>query len=61
MVIPKFLRIPVDQAFARSKTRMRRWAVAQSPIMVATITLNRLVKRGYEFMLDHYENVYTFV
>ena len=33
---------------------MGGWAVAQSPILVTTITLERLKKRGYEPMLEHY-------
>ena len=32
-------------------------AVAQSPILVATITLDRLNKREYESMLDYYFKV----
>jgi len=34
---------------------MGGWAVAQSPILLTTITLERLVKRGYEPMLMYYE------
>ena len=45
------------QAYAWSRTRMKGWAVAQSPILVTTITLERLVKRGYESMITYYENV----
>lgn len=33
------------------------WAVAQSPILITTITLKRLEKRGYGNMLDHYLKV----
>ena len=36
---------------------MGGWAVAQSPILVTTITLKRLEKRGYISMLDHYYKV----
>jgi hypothetical protein len=36
---------------------MGGWAVAQSPILVTTITLDRLHKRGYESMLMYYEKV----
>ena len=46
-----------DHAYAWSRTRMGGWAVAQSPILVTTITLNRLAKRGYESMLDYYLKV----
>ncbi len=37
---------------------MGGWAVAQSPIMVTTITLKRLLQRGYESMLDYTTNKY---
>ena len=46
-----------QQAYAWSRTRMGGWAVAQSPIMVTTITLERLRKRGYESLLSYYEKV----
>ncbi len=45
------------QAYAWSRTRMGGWAVAQSPILVTTITLERLVRRGYESMQSYYEKV----
>ena len=50
------LRLGVDHnhAYAWSRTRMGGWAVAQSPILVTTVTLERLHKRGYEAMLDYY-------
>lgn len=51
------LGIHSDQAYAWSRTRMKGWAVAQSPILITTITLERLVKRGYESLLSYYENV----
>ena len=51
------LGVPNGQAYAWSRTRMGGWAVAQSPIMVTTITLNRLMQRGYESLLDYYEKV----
>jgi hypothetical protein len=51
------LGIPNGQAYAWSRTRMGGWAVAQSPIMVTTITLKRLIKRGYESMLTYYQTV----
>jgi RNA-directed DNA polymerase len=35
-------------AYAWSRSRMGGWAVAQSPILNTTITVDRLVKRGYE-------------
>ncbi|GAB1404477.1 hypothetical protein MASR1M74_16560 [Lentimicrobium sp.] len=33
------------------------WAVAQSPILVTTITLDRLRQRGYESMLSLYKKI----
>src|SRR3954471_22761298 len=53
------IRLGVDQqhAYSWSRTRMGGWAVAQSPIMVTTITLERLHKRGYESLLDYYLKV----
>ena len=36
---------------------MGGWAVAQSPILVTTITLERLCKRGYEAMLTQYTKI----
>ena len=36
---------------------MGGWAVAQSPILLTTITLERLHKRGYEAMLTLYEKI----
>jgi group II intron reverse transcriptase/maturase len=50
-------RLGIDQehAYSWSRTRMGGWAVAQSPILVTTITLERLRKRGYEAMLTYYE------
>ena len=36
---------------------MGGWAVAQSPILGTTITIERLVKRGYESMFSYYEKV----
>ncbi|MEJ7830442.1 MAG: hypothetical protein WKF91_19690 [Segetibacter sp.] len=43
--------------YAWSRTRMVGWTVAQSPVLVTTITLERLRKRGYEPMLEHYFKV----
>jgi len=45
------LGISQSQAYAWSRTRKGGWAVAQSPIMVTTITLQRLMQKGYESML----------
>ena len=53
------MRLGVDkhQAYAWSRTRMGGWRVAQSPILVTTITLTRLQNKGYESMLDYYLKV----
>ncbi|HUX59039.1 MAG TPA: group II intron maturase-specific domain-containing protein, partial [Bacteroidales bacterium] len=53
------LRLGVDQYHAHtwSRTRMGGWAVAQSPILVTTITLERLRKRGYEAMYTYYKKI----
>lgn len=55
----KLIRLGIHngQAYAWSRTRMGGWAVAQSPILVTTITIERLAKRGYESMLSYYEKV----
>jgi len=46
-----------DHAYQWSRTRMGGWAVAQSPILTTTITLERLRKRGYVAMLTYYEKI----
>ncbi len=53
------IRLGVDQqhAYGWSRTRMGGWAVAQSPILLTTVTLERLKKRGYEPMFDYYSKV----
>ena len=51
------LGIDQEHAYAWSRTRMGGWAVAQSPILVTTITLDRLRKRGYEAMLVYYAEI----
>jgi RNA-directed DNA polymerase len=53
------IRLGVEQgkAYAFSRTRKGGWAIAQSPILTTTITLERLRQRGYESMFDYYEKV----
>ena len=51
------LGVAPDHAYQWSRTRMGGWALAQSPILVTTITLERLHKRGYEAMLEYYEKI----
>jgi len=51
------LGIDPDQAYQWSRTRMGGWAVAQSPILGTTVTLERLRKRGYVALLAYYVKV----
>jgi len=53
------IRLGVDQemAYQWSRSRMGGWAIAQSPILGTTITLEKLCKRGYESLLTYYEKV----
>ena len=44
-------------AYQWSRTRLGGWAIAQSPVLGTTITLERLKKRGYISMLDNYLKV----
>ena len=46
-----------SMAYQWSRSRMGGWAIAQSPILGTTITLERLRKRGYESLLTYYEKV----
>ena len=60
MLVPshyKGLGVDPSHAYSWSRTRKGGWAVAQSPIMITTVTLERLHKRGYESMLDYYTRV----
>jgi len=45
------------QAYAWSRSRMGGWAIAQSPILGTTITIDRLKKRGYVPLLDIYKAI----
>tara|TARA_R110002049_G_scaffold247413_2_gene421580 strand:- start:921 stop:2183 length:1263 start_codon:yes stop_codon:yes gene_type:complete len=51
------IRLGIDQgqAYAWSRTRMGGWAVAQSPILGTTITIERLKKRGYISLVKYYK------
>jgi group II intron reverse transcriptase/maturase len=51
------LGVPKRQAYSWSRSNMGRWAIAQSPMLKTTITLERLAKRGYISMLDYYLKV----
>jgi len=46
-----------DYAYQWSRTRKGGWRIAQSPILLTTITLERLALRGYETMISHYLKV----
>ena len=53
------IRLGIDQgqAYAWSRTRMGGWRVAQSPILITTITIERLKARNYVSMMEYYKNV----
>lgn len=51
------LGVDPDHAYQWSRSRMGGWRIAQSPILVTTITLERLRKRGYESLLSYYGKV----
>ncbi|MTI19924.1 group II intron reverse transcriptase/maturase [Fulvivirga sp. RKSG066] len=51
------LGVSQGQAYAWSRTRMGGWAVAQSPILVTTITLSRLRSKGYVSTIDYYSKL----
>lgn len=53
------IRLGVEQemAYQWSRSRMGGWAIAQSPILGTTITIARLIQRGYEPMLSYYRSV----
>jgi hypothetical protein len=51
------LGIEQGQAYAWSRSRMGGWAIAQSPILGTTITVERLRKRGYIPLLELYNQL----
>jgi RNA-directed DNA polymerase len=51
------LGVKQGQAYAWSRTRMGGWAVAQSPILGTTITIDRLRLRGYVSLLEMFNQV----
>ena len=53
------LGVSYGHAYSWSRTRKGGWAVAQSPILSTTITLERWAKRGYESMLDYYTKIFA--
>ena len=44
-----FIRLGINknQAYAWSRSRMGGWAIAQSPMMKTTVTIERLQRKGY--------------
>jgi hypothetical protein len=46
-----------EHAYAWSRSRMGGWAIAQSPILGTTITVERLKKRGYISLLELYNQI----
>ena len=53
------IRLGIEQgmAYAWSRSRMGGWAIAQSPILGTTITVNRLKQRGYIPLSDIYQQI----
>ena len=51
------LGVQPEMAYAWSRTRMGGWRVAQSPILITTITVERLKQRGYLSLVDYYHKV----
>jgi len=51
------LGVEQGQAYAWSRSRMGGWAIAQSPILGTTITVERLKLRGYTSLLELYIQV----
>ena len=49
--------IPHGIAYSWSRSRMGGWAIAQSPMMRTTVTLNRLKRAGYRSFSEIYQNV----
>ncbi|WP_253764344.1 hypothetical protein [Flammeovirga sp. SJP92] len=52
-----YLGVSYDQAYAWSRTRKGGWAVARSPILITTITLERLEKREYISISEIYKKL----
>ena len=51
------LGVEQGQAYAWSRSRMGGWAIAQSPILGTTITVDRLKMRGYVSLLEIYRKI----
>ena len=55
------LGVDLEHAYSHSRSRMGTWAVACSPILKTTITVERLQQRGYESMLAYYQKIAPFL
>jgi hypothetical protein len=51
------LGVDTEHAYAWSRSRKGGWAIAQSPILITTITVERLEKRGYISLLELYNQL----
>ena len=51
------LGVDAEHAYSWSRSRMGGWAIAQSPILITTITVERLKKRGYVSLLEIYSKI----
>lgn len=53
------IRLGIEQgmAYAWSRSRMGGWAIAQSPILGTTVTVNRLKQRGYSPLSEIYQQI----
>ena len=51
------LGVEAGMAYAWSRSRMGGWAIAQSPILGTTITIDRLKKRGYVPLAEMYNQM----
>lgn len=51
------LGVDAGMAYAWSRSRMGGWAIAQSPILGTTITIDRLKKRGYIPLVEMYQKM----
>ncbi|MDD3333415.1 MAG: group II intron reverse transcriptase/maturase [Proteiniphilum sp.] len=55
------LGVDLEHAYSHSRSRMGTWAVACSPILKTTITVERLQQRGYEPMFTYYQRIAPFL
>jgi RNA-directed DNA polymerase len=55
------LGVDLDHAYSYSRSRMGTWAVACSPILRTTITVERLQLRGYVALFTYYQKVAPFL